>query len=279
MKAFESGWQNAEGIKFYVQGWEPDKRAKAVVVLIHGLGEHTGRYAQVGKAFAKAGYALVGFDLRGHGRSGGPRGDIPSYDSLLDDIGDFLAQMQARYARKPVFMYGHSLGGNLAMNFVLRRKAKLQGVIASAPLLEVGFKVPWTRIALARALTVVMPGHTEGSGLAAMGLSRDARVVEAYVHDPLVHDRVSIRLFTGMYESGAWLAEHAENFPLPLLLMQGSADRLVSFEATRKFAEKAGKNVTWKAWEGWYHEIHNEPEGAKVLKAMTAWMDARLRKK
>src|SRR5512146_2483768 len=125
MKPFESGWQNAEGIEFHVQGWEPDKRAKAVVVLIHGLGEHTGRYAHVGKAFAKAGYALVGFDLRGHGRSGGPRGDIPSYDSLLDDIGDFLAQMQARYARKPVFMYGHSLGGNLAMNFVLRRKAKL----------------------------------------------------------------------------------------------------------------------------------------------------------
>ncbi len=279
MKAFESGWQNAEGIKFYVRGWEPDKRLKAAVVLVHGLGEHSGRYAHVGKALSAAGYALVGFDLRGHGRSGGPRGDVPSYDSLLDDIEDFLAQMRARYVKKPMFRYGHSLGGNLAMTFAMKRRPKLQGVIATAPLLEVGFKVPWARVALARALTLVAPGHTESSGLATLGLSRDPRVVEAYVHDPLVHDRISIRLFSGMYESGAWLAQHPEDFPLPLLLMQGSGDRLVSFEATRKFAERAGKKVTWKPWEGWYHEIHNEPEGAKVFKTMTTWMDGRLRKK
>lgn len=279
MKSFESGWENSEGIKFYVRGWDPDKRPKAAVLLVHGLGEHTGRYAHVGKAFAAAGYALAGFDLRGHGRSNGPRGDIPTYESLLDDIEEFLRQMRTRYPKKPIFIYGHSLGGNLALNLVLRRKPRVEGVIATAPLLEVGYKVPATRVALARALTMIMPNHTEASGLEQAAISRDVRVVEAYANDPLVHDRISVRLFSGMYQAGLWLGAHAENFPVPLLLMQGSADRLVSFEATRRFAERAGKKVTWRAWEGWYHELHNEPEGAKVIKVMIAWMDERLKRK
>ncbi len=278
-KTFESGWQNAEGIQFYVRGWEPERRLKAVVTLVHGLGEHTGRYAHVGEALAGAGYALVGFDLRGHGRSTGPRGDVPDYERLLDDLADFLTQMRARYPKRPIFLYGHSLGGNLVLNFVLRRQPKVEGVIATAPVLEVGFKVPAMRVALARALTVILPGHTEASGLETAALSRDTRVVDAYVHDPLVHDRISVRLFGGMYESGLRLEEHAANFPVPLLLMQGSADRLVSFEATRTFAERAGKKVTWRAWEGWYHEIHNEPQKAKVFQVMIEWMDACLRKK
>ncbi len=278
-RTFESRWQNAEGIQFHVQGWEPERRIKAVVILIHGLGEHTGRYAHVGEALAGAGYALAGFDLRGHGRSTGRRGDIPDFDRLLDDVADFLSQMRARYPKKPIFLYGHSLGGNLALTFVLRRKPKVEGLIATAPVLEVGFKLPRSRIAMARALTVIMPSHTEASGLETAALSRDSRVVEAYVHDPLVHDRISVRLFGGMYESGLWLQEHASNFPVPLLLMQGSADRLVSFEATRTFAERGGKKVTWRAWEGWYHEIHNEPEKAKVFKVMVEWMDDCLREK
>ncbi len=279
MKIIESEWTTAEGVKFHVRGWEPDKAPKAAVILIHGLGEHTGRYEHVGKALAASGYALIGFDLRGHGRSDGPRGDVPDYEALLDDLADFLAQTRARYPKKPVFLYGHSLGGNLGLNFVLRRKPRVEGLIATAPLLEVGFKVPKVRILVARALTRIMPNHTEASGLEQAALSRDPRVVEAYAHDPLVHDRISVRLFDGMYQAGLWAEQHGANFPVPLLLMQGTADRLVSFEATRKFAEGAGKRVTWRAWEGWYHEIHNEEQAAEVFRVMIAWMDGRLRKK
>jgi alpha-beta hydrolase superfamily lysophospholipase len=278
MKAFESGWQNSEGIRFFVRGWEPDKRLKAVVVLVHGLGEHTGRYAHVGRAFAAAGYALTGFDLRGHGRSGGPRGHTPSYEKLLDDLQDFLTQMKVRYPKKPMFLYGHSMGGNLALNFVLRRKPKLQGVIVTSPWLETTVPQPAARIAVARAMSRILPGFTQAAGLDATALSHDARVVDAYVHDPLVHDRISVRLFIGMHDAGLWAAEHAAGFALPLLLMAGTADRIVSPRAARTFAEQAGKRVTWRAWEGWYHEIHNEPQGTRVLKAMIAWVDRRLRK-
>ena len=277
MKTFESGWQNSEGIRFFVRGWEPNKRVKAVVILVHGLGDHTGRYAQVGKAFAAAGYALVGFDLRGHGRSGGPRGHTPSYERLLDDLSDFVAQMKARYAKKPMFIYGHSMGGNLVLNFILRRKPKLQGAIVTAPWLETAVPVPPARVAVARALDRILPGFTQPSGLETAGLSHDVRVVEAYVHDPLVHDRISVRLFTGMHDAGSWAANHAADLPMPLLLMQGTADRLVSPRAARALAEHGGKKVTWRAWEGWYHEIHNEPQGTRVLNVMTEWMDRRLR--
>lgn len=279
MKTFESGWQNSEGIRFFVRGWEPDKRLKAVVVLVHGHGEHTGRYAHVGQAFAASGYALVGFDLRGHGRSGGPRGHTPDYERLLDDLTDFLTQMKVRYPKKPVFLYGHSLGGNLVLNFVLRRKPKVQGVIATAAWLQTTFKLPAARLAVARALNRILPSFTEATGLETAALSHDVRVVEAYVHDPLVHSRISVRLFSGISESGVWAAEHAANFPIPLLLMHGTADRIISPGAARAFAERAGKKVTWRGWEGWYHEIHNEPQGTRVLKVMTGWMDARLREK
>src|SRR5260370_18654840 len=125
MAMFESGWEDKDGLKFFMRGWEPVKKPKALVCLIHGLGEHTGRYGHVGEAFTRAGYALVGFDLRGHGKSGGPRGFIPSYAALMADISEFLGLMAKRYPRLPRFLYGHSLGGTLVLNYCLRLKPKV----------------------------------------------------------------------------------------------------------------------------------------------------------
>lgn len=278
MKTFESGWQNKDGTKFYVLGWEPDKKPKAVVYLVHGLGEHIGRYAHIGEAFSKAGYALVGFDARGHGKTSGPRGHTPSYDALMDDIADFLAQMDLRYPGLPPFLYGHSMGGNEAINFALRRKPNLAGVIATGPWLKLAFDPPAMQVALGRMMNNIAPGFTQKSGLETAALSHDPNVVDAYVNDPLVHDKISARMFTAMYESGLWALDHAAEFPLPLLLMHGTADRIISEEASRQFAERAGKNVTWHAWGGLYHEIHNEPEKAEVIRVMIEWINARLKK-
>ena len=279
MKTFESGWLNKDGTKFYVFGWEPDKKPKAFVCLVHGHGEHVGRYAHVGEAFAKAGYVLAGFDARGHGKTSGPRGHAPSYDALMDDIADFLAQMQMRYPGLPRFLYGHSMGGNQVINFALRRKPDLMGVIATDPWLKLAFDPPAMQVTLGRMMNNIVPGFTQKSGLETAALSRDPNVVQAYKDDPLVHDKISARLFVGMYESGLWALDHAAEFTLPLLLMHGTADRLTSAEASRQFAERGGKNITWRAWDGFYHEIHNEPEKAKVIKVMVDWIASRLSKK
>jgi alpha-beta hydrolase superfamily lysophospholipase len=274
MKAFESHWQNQEGIAFHLRGWAPETGTKAVVALVHGFGEHTGRYANVAQALTRAGYALIGFDLRGHGQSGGPRGHAPSYEVLMDDIAAFLRQIRPRYPRLPVFLYGHSLGGNLVLNFALRRKAKLRGVIASSPWLRVAFEPPAWKVALARVTDRLAPGFSQAAGLESAALSHDARVVAAYDSDPLVHDRISVRLFLAARASGLWALEHAAGLRHSLLLMHGTADRDTSCEASRLFAQRAGKRATWRAWSGWYHELHNEPGQARVFAAMIKWMDS-----
>jgi alpha-beta hydrolase superfamily lysophospholipase len=279
MKTYELGWENKEGIKFYGCGWEPAGTPKAVVALVHGHGEHVGRYVHVAEAFTKAGYALAGFDLRGHGKSGGARGHTPSYESLMDDVANFLEQVAKRYPKLSAFLYGHSLGGNLVLNFTLRRRPKVAGAIVTGPWLKLAFDPPAVQVVLGRVMDKIAPGFTQNSKLDTAALSHDVQVVNAYNNDPLVHDLISARLYVGMYDSGLWALEHASEFPVPLLLMHGMEDRITSAQASREFAERGGKQVTWRPWEGMYHEIHNEPEKAKVLEAMTTWMDARLKEK
>jgi alpha-beta hydrolase superfamily lysophospholipase len=194
-------------------------------------------------------------------------------------MADFLALATARFPNLPVFLYGHSTGGNLVLNFTLRRKPDVVGVIATDPWLKLAFDIPVFRLILVRVMDKIAPGFTQNSGLDTAAISRDPEVVKAYINDPLVHERITARFFVSIYESGLWALEHAPEFPIPLLLMHGTGDRLTSGQANREFAERAGKIATWRAWEGWYHEIHNEPEKAKVLKAMVDWMDQCLKKK
>ncbi len=276
MKTFDMQWKTRDGVDIFAQGWEPDGRTKAVVCLVHGLGEHIGRYNNMGGAFTKAGYALFGFDQRGHGKSGGARGHTPSFDALLNDIEDLLTQASKRYEGLPRFLYGHSLGGNEVLNYVLRRKPDLSGVIATGPYLRLAFEPPAFRVILGRMMNSIMPGFMQASGLETAALSREQKVVDMYVKDPLVHDKISARLFVSTYDAGQWALERASEFSLPLLIMHGSADRITSVDASREFARKGGKNITLHIWDDWYHEIHNETEQAEVFKMAIIWMDARL---
>ena len=279
MKHFGSNWQNQKGLNFYVQGWEPEQKPKAVIALVHGFGEHTGRYAHVGEAFNKAGYILIGFDLRGHGKSGGARGHTPSYDALMDDIADFIKFIETRYPGLPRFLYGHSMGGNQVLNFCLRRKPDVVGVIATGAWLKLAFDPASLQIMLGKVMNNIAPGFTQKSTLDTAALSHDQKVVDAYINDPLVHSKISARLFVGIYESGLWALDHAGEFSVPLLLMHGTDDRIISFAASAEFAKRAGKIVTWHPWDGLYHEIHNEPEKAEVIKTMIGWLDTQLKKK
>jgi alpha-beta hydrolase superfamily lysophospholipase len=276
MKTFDMNWKTRDGLNVSAQGWEPDGRTKAVVCLVHGLGEHVGRYNHVGEALTKSGYILTGYDQRGHGKTDGARGHTPAYDNLMDDIEDFLDQAAQRYPDLPRFLYGHSLGGNEVLNYVIRRKPDLAGVIATGPFLRLAFEPPALRVILGRIMNRIAPGFTQASGLETAALSRDQKIVYAYISDPLVHDKISARMFVSVYDSGKWALDHAPEFPLPLLIMHGSADRITSADASRDFAYKGGKDVTLHIWDDWYHEIHNEVGQAEVFKMMTIWMDARL---
>lgn len=267
--------KQADNLPFYFQGWQPETSPKAVVCLVHGLGEHTGRYAHVAAALNDAGYAVLGFDLRGHGKSGGRRGHTPSYDTLMDDIGRLLDEAATRYPGLPRFLYGHSLGGNLVLTYALRRRAAIAGVISTSPGLRVANPLPAAQLALAKVMNKLYPSLQMANGLALDGLARDPEVIRAYTSDPLVHNKISVRLAMGMFEAGEWVIAHAAEFPVPLLLMHGTADKLTSALASQEFAAKAGSVCTLKLWEGFYHETHNEPEKAEVLGFMIDWLDRR----
>jgi alpha-beta hydrolase superfamily lysophospholipase len=276
MKTFESNLKSNDDINFHVTGWEPDGKAKAVTALVHGHGEHVGRYENVARALTKAGYALVGYDTRGHGKSTGPRGHTPSYNALMDDISNFVSMLREKYPDHPLFIYGHSMGGNQVINYALRRHPSIAGVISTGPWLKLAFQPSPVKVALGKFMNNVAPSFTQPSGLDTNGLSHDAKVVRLYTNDPLNHDKISARLFVSMYDSGLWALDHASEFALPLLLMHGGADPITSVEASRQFAGKAGKNVTLRIWENLYHEIHNEPEQAEVFKVMIEWLDGHL---
>jgi len=277
MKTFELHWQTRDGLDIFARGWEPEQAPKAVVYLVHGLGEHSGRYAHVAEALGNAGYVLFGFDLRGHGRSDGRRGHAPSLEAYLQDINQLIEQARARYPALPMFLYGHSLGGILALNYVLRRKPALEGVIVTAPAMHSGLEEQPAKVLLAKILGVLLPNAAVATGLDPYTVSHDPNVVQAYIHDPLVHYKATLGWGRMMLAVNRWTLEHAAEFPLPLLLMQGKEDVIAYPSSSIEFAAPLKERCTLVLWEGMFHEIHNEPVKNEVFVTMIGWMDARLK--
>ncbi len=268
-----------DDITFYMQGWEPQGTPKAIVCLVHGLGEHTGRYNHVGKALNDAGYALFGFDLRGHGQSGGPRGHFPSLETVLNDIHNFIHFQRQNHPRLPLFLYGHSLGGLLTLTYTLQHPEGLQGVIVTGAGLRSALQEQKAKIALVKVLGSLIPTLSLKSELEVNGLSHDPAVVQAYVSDPLVHDKVSLGLGKAGLDAIALCFARAKDFKPPLLIMHGGADPITYPSGSEDFAKLAGENnkdVTLKIWDGLYHEIHNEPQQAEVFRVMIEWLDRHL---
>ena len=279
MKTFESKWEGNDGITFFMQGWEPDTDPKALIALVHGLGEHTGRYIHVGQAMAAAGYALAGFDLRGHGKSGGARGHSSSLSAYMQDIRQFLELMAQRYAELPRFLYGHSLGGLLSLSYALQYGADLQGVIVTGAALRSSLQEQKAKLMMAKLLGTFMPTMTIQSGLDPTTISRDQGVVNAYVSDKLVHYSTSLGFGKAALSAIDLCFARAGEFTSPLLIMHGTADKLTYPSGSEDFARLASehnKDVTLKLWDGLYHELHNEPEKAEVFKVMVEWVGKRL---
>lgn len=273
MKHTEFKFKTFDGLQLFGQSWQPEDRPRAVVCLVHGIGEHSGRYVHVADRLTKAGYAMFTFDLRGHGKSEGLRGHIPSYEAIMQDISFLLEIANKKFPQLPAFLCGHSLGGNLVLNYVLRRQPYLKGVIATAPWLRLAFEPPAFKIALGKITNRIWPSFSQKSGLDTNALSHDLEAVHTYKNDPMVHDRISARMFISTYQAGQWALEHASEFSLPLLLMQGGADKIISIEASKEFANKISEKCTFKIWDNLYHEIHNEPEKEEVFKFLIDWLD------
>jgi len=278
MKHAEFKFNTFDELQLFGQSWKSDMTSKAIICLIHGFGEHSGRYVQVAERLTKDGYSLITFDLRGHGKSPGLRGHISSYEALLRDISSLLEISKKRFPQIPTFLYGHSWGGSLVLNYVLQYKPQLKGVIVTGPWLQLAFEPPLYKVILSKIMNSIWPSFLQISGLDTKELSHDSKIVKAYKKDPLVHSYISARMFVNIYKSGRWALEHASEFNLPLLLMHGGEDKIISCKASCEFAKKLidSKNCTFKLWEGLYHEIHNEPKKEEVLKFIINWLDWRV---
>jgi alpha-beta hydrolase superfamily lysophospholipase len=271
MQSQEFFLKMTDGTSRYCRQWLPDGGSKNIIILLHGLGEHTGRYTPIAELLAGWGYTLTGFDLFGHGKSYGPRGHYESFDRIMDDITEFLTDVKRKFSPEKTFLYGHSLGGNLGVNYILRLKPELTGAVITSPGFRTGTPVAGWKLTLAKTLCNLLPKFSLANGLDLDNLSNDPAVKVAYLADPLVHDKVTARFGWDFLQAGEWAMEHAEELSIPILLQQGGNDHIVSVAASREFASKT-KMCIYKEWEGLCHETHNEANRSEVIKVMVDWM-------
>jgi alpha-beta hydrolase superfamily lysophospholipase len=276
MTVTEWSWVSKDRARFYAVDWRPSQ-PRAAILLVHGLGEHCRRYDPVAEAFCASGLALLSYDQRGHGRTTGKRGHIPAMERAMDDIEHFLSETEARFPGLPRFLYGHSMGGVEVLNYTLSRHPQINGVVCTSPGLATGEPVSRAKLFIGNLLYSLLPDMTMPNGLDFNNLSHDKAVIDAYNKDPLVTPLVSARLGLDLINTGRWVEEHGEDFALPLLLMQGTGDHVVSPAATRRFAARVPSTlIVYREWEGLFHELHNEFERASVLREITTWIQSHM---
>ena len=271
-----------DGLSLHLRVWPVDDPRRGVVVLVHGLGEHIDRYDHVARRLNGLGFAVVGYDHRGHGRSPGPRGGMPSAAARGADRGRVLYAARAAFPG-PLVLLGHSLGGLIAGRFVAEGLQPtpaawwrpVDALVMSSPALDPGTNA--VQKLLLAVVAPLLPNLAVGNGLKVDWISRDVGVVEAYAADPLVHDRITGRLGLFIARQGPAVIAAAPRWTTPTLLMWAGADRCVAPAGSAAFAAAAPRDVVaTREWPGLFHEIFNEPEREAVLAAMGDWLAARV---
>ena len=272
-----SSLTTVDGLQLQWRHW-PVAGPRGTVLLVHGLGEHIGRYASVAAQFNLWGWNVVGFDQRGHGASEGARGAIAEPDALLADLARVIDAVRAAHAG-PLLLLGHSMGGLVAARFCAEGLAAapaawhraVDALVLSSPALDIGMN------ALEKLLLAVLgrlaPNLAVGNGLKPAWISRDPAVVAAYVADPRVHDRVTPRLVRFMADGGVLVRQRASRWAVPTLLLYAGSDRCVAPAGSAAFALTAPSAVvTAREFAPLFHEIFNEPEQADVFAALAGWL-------
>lgn len=271
-----STYTASDGDNLAVQDWHlpPQVQPRATVLVVHGLGEHAGRYDALALRLNAWGFAVRSYDQYGHGESGGPRGGLSQPRRLLDDLADLVESTRHRSPDLPLVLLGHSMGGLVAASFVAHQVLPVDGLVLSSPLLQMRLN-PVQKLMLS-VVPKVAPNLTLGNGLDPDHLSHDAALVAAYRRDPLVHDRISGRLAAFMATEGEWVRARAAAWSVPTLLLYAGDDRIVDPEGSRSFAAHAPRDVVVaRRYDDLYHEIFNETDAEPVFAALHHWLDER----
>ncbi|MEM8858738.1 MAG: lysophospholipase [Chloroflexota bacterium] len=274
MKYSEFQLTTTDNITLQAKLWETENDPKAIVCLIHGFGEHSGRYNHVAKGFVDAGYTVLGMDSRGHGKSTGRRGFIPSYGQFVEDVDVLLETAAEKFPNKTRFLYGHSTGGGLVLRHVFERHPDIAGVIASSPWLRLARDPGFLSRMIMHIFSLFRPQFTIDAGHTPGLLSRDPEVDKIFVADPLNHSKMTAGLLTGGIGNGEMLIKQAADFPeIPLLILHGTGDKIINYKGSQMFASKApADTLTFITYEDGTHELHNDICKEEVIAAMAEWL-------
>ncbi|WP_067934610.1 alpha/beta hydrolase [Alicyclobacillus kakegawensis] len=255
----------------------PTHGARAVALLVHGAGEHCGRYEWLASQWQRRRYAVLGTDLPGLGRSGGRRGHIDSFEQYLHVVDRLVRRADELYPNVPHILFGHSMGGLIVVRYLQTRpqaQHSLRAAVLSSPCLQLSMTVPRLKARMATVLDRVWPRLQQPNGIQADAISRSADVVHSYARDPLLVQTVSVRWFMELQRAMAAATAHPSRFSIPVLILQAGADKLVSPEASRRFADQLrAPNKRFLLFEACYHELFNEPERELVFAEMVKWLD------
>jgi alpha-beta hydrolase superfamily lysophospholipase len=271
----EGSFQSDDGTSLYYQVWKPDPDVRAnkpVLAVVHGGGEHSGRYLNLVEYFVPRGNPVYAFDLRGHGKSEGKRGHILRFDDYLADTDAFLNLVRRLEPNRKVFLVGHSLGGLITAAYALDHP-QLAGLILSSPFFQIKIAVPHWKTAMGRMVSSLLPGLTFKSGIDIDGLSHDPEVAVNYRNDSLVHGNVTARLYTEIVRMQSQTLQRAGNLEIPLLLCYGGQDGIADPPGASRFYRGISfKDKTSHCYDGCYHEIFNEVNKQDVFNDIEAWI-------
>ena len=257
-----------DGLRIIMRAWICTEESQAVVIIVHGIGEHSKVYKPWAKRFNNNGISVVSFDQRGHGLSGGKRGHTPIYRAFLSDLALVYRTTKTLFPQKPIFVYGHSMGGNIALNFLLKKRRYVVGGIASSPWLTLAFEPPFYKVLLGRIMGLFWPDYSDSNKT-----SLESEVVVDKEEDPLLHDTISITTYLECKKAGKRVLNRSDNLLLPLLLMHGTQDKRTSWISTAKLGSQL-KNEQSKfiSFDNAEHELHEWENQDEVFNTVMAWM-------
>jgi lysophospholipase len=265
-------WTAADGARLALRREAPEGERRGALVLVHGFGEHSGRYGHVAAWFAAHGFAVFALDQRGHGRSPGPRGHIARFAQYLADI-VALRKLVAAEAPGPLLLLGHSFGGLTVLRYLETAPLDVTGAVLTSPFLDVAVRVPRWKQALAGPLADLVPALPFPTGLPVEHLCTDPAVVRAAVQDPLCHTVMTPRAYREITTAQRHVVEERDRIGVPLFFGVAGDDRIVSRLAVQRFAGSLGGDVTVRVYDGLYHEIMNEPRQGEVFADVAPWLD------
>ena len=273
LKVKEFSWIASDGLTLYARAWFPDKPSGKVILLVHGLGEHCGRYEHWAGLMNAEGHAMLSFDQRGHGRSEGKRGHASSLIHLLNDINLLYEKSEEIFPGQTKILYGHSMGGNLVLNFMIRQSRPVSALIVTSPWLKL-YKPPGKlTLILANLLKDIIPSFTLSNRCKPDQLSHDHEAILKYTLDPLVHARISFKLFHEIHYAGIYASKNIFKINCPVLIMHGNSDTITSSRASQEYVMNTTEKVTLRLWENQFHELHNELIYKEVFDYARKWIE------